>query len=164
MNRIAMLTVCFFITGAAMAGEPAVVRLSDPVVATDDYEDFGAAVDNSSDALALATVIDNAADYEGKTLLVTTRVSKVCRKKGCFFIAQDGKHLVRVAFLDYGFFVPTDISGKTVTLSGRLVRTERSEKEAAHYSEDAPGAGLASGTVYEIIADAVRVPKASAGG
>lgn len=164
MNRIAMLILSLFLAGAVTAGEPAVVRLSEPVVATEDYEDFGAPVDDGADALALGAVIDNAADYEGQTLLITTRVSKVCRKKGCFFIAQDGKHLVRVAFRDYGFFVPTDISGKTVTLSGQLVKKRRSEKEAAHYSEDAPGAGLSAGTVYEIIADAVRVPKSPAKG
>lgn len=164
MNKFAMLALGLLVGCAAVAGEPAVVRLSEPVAATDDYEDFGAAVDDNGDALALGAVIDNAADYEDKTLLITTRVSKVCKKKGCFFIAQDGGHVVRVAFKDYGFFVPTDISGKTVTLSGRLVRKQRSDKEAAHYSEDAPGADLSAGTVYEIIADAVRVPKAAATG
>ena len=162
MNKTAMLVMAMLVTGAVIAGEPAVVRLSEPVVATDDYEDFGAAVDDSTDALALADVIDNAADYEDETLLIETRVSKVCQKKGCFFIAQDGEHLVRVAFRDYGFFVPTDISGKTVTLSGRLVKKQRSDKEAAHYADDAPGANLSAGIVYEIIADAVRVPRAPA--
>ena len=58
--------------------------------------------------------------------------------------------------------MPTDISGKTVTLSGRLVKRQRSEKEAAHYADDAPGAELAAGPVYEIVADAVRVPKGPA--
>ena len=147
----------------ALAGE-GVIRLSEPVAETDSYEDFGAAVDDSSEALSLGDVVDNAGAYEDKTVLIKTRVSKVCQKKGCFFIAQDGDSLVRVAFKDYGFFVPTDISGKTVTLSGRLVKKKRSAEEAKHFSDDAPGADLSAGTVYEIIADAVRVPKTPADG
>ena len=66
MSRTAMLILSLFLAGAVMADEPAVVRLSEPVVATDDYEDFGAAVDDSSAALALSALVDNAADYEVK--------------------------------------------------------------------------------------------------
>ena len=98
MNKTVVLILSLLTASAGVAGEHAVVRLSEPVVATDSYEDFGAAIDDSADALALGAVIDNAADHENETLLIKTRVSKVCKKKGCFFIAQDGKHLVRVAF------------------------------------------------------------------
>ena len=160
MKKLALLAALLSLTTAFAAGD--VVSLSEPVAETDSYEDFGATIDDGVEALSLGAVVDNADTYADKTVIIKTRVSKVCQKKGCFFIAQDGDKLIRVAFKDYGFFVPTDISGKIVMLSGRLVRKEVSAEQAAHFSEDAPGADLPAGTVYEIIADAVRVPKAAA--
>ena len=135
-----------------------VVRLSEPVAETDSYEDFGAEIDNGAETLSLRAVVDDAETYANKTVVIKTRVSKVCRKKGCFFIAQDGDSLVRVAFKDYGFFVPTDISGKTVTLSGKLVKREVSAEEAAHFSEDAPGADLPAGTVLPLMSVGTKKP------
>lgn len=162
MKTLVLFAALLSLTTALADGN--VVRLSEPVAETDSYEDFGAEIDNGAETLSLRAVVDDAETYANKTVVIKTRVSKVCRKKGCFFIAQDGDSLVRVAFKDYGFFVPTDISGKTVTLSGKLVKREVSAEEAAHFSEDAPGADLPAGTVYEIIADAVRVPKSTSDG
>ena len=160
MRTLIMLAALLSLATAFAEGN--VVRLSEPVAETDRYEDFGASIDGDAKALSLGAVVDDAETYADKTVVIKTRVSKVCQKKGCFFIAQDGDSVVRVAFKDYGFFVPTDISGKTVTLSGKLVKREVSAEEAEHFSEDAPGADLKAGTVYEIIADAVRVPKTAA--
>ncbi|MDJ0758949.1 MAG: DUF4920 domain-containing protein [Woeseiaceae bacterium] len=162
MKTFVVFAALLSLATAFAAGD--VVRLSEPVAETDSYEDFGAKIDDSVEALSLSAVVGNAETYSDRTVVIKTRVSKVCQKKGCFFIAQDGGSVVRVAFKDYGFFVPTDISGKTVTLSGKLVKRELSAEEAEHYSEDAPGADLPAGTVYEIIADAVRVPKTAADG
>ncbi len=162
MKTVLTIAALLCLTTAFAADD--VIRLSEPVAETDSYEDFGAKIDDGAEALSLGIVVENAETYADKTVLITTRVSKVCQKKGCFFIAQDGDALVRVAFKDYGFFVPTDISGKTVTLTGKLVKREVSVEEATHFGEDAPGADLPAGNVYEIIADAVRVPKTAADG
>jgi hypothetical protein len=113
------------------------------------------------DPISLSTLVENHADYAGRSVAVETRVSQVCRKKGCFFIAQDGDTTVRVAFKDYSFFVPTDISGRRVTLVGALKRVELSEEQAAHLEQDLQSADVdvVPGPQFEIVASAVRVPK-----
>jgi len=68
---------------------------------------------------------------------------------------------MRISFKDYGFFVPTDISGKRVTFTGEVVAREVTVDEAAHYAEDlgATDSAVAPGKVYEIVATSVRVPR-----
>jgi hypothetical protein len=146
----------------AWAGdEPQVVRLSDPVEVTDTHETFGAALPTAAEPVTLSAVVAHHEDYAGKSVMVAARVSKVCQKKGCFFIAKDGATTVRVSFKDYSFFVPTDISGKQVTLVGELRQVELSAEQAAHFADDigSTDAGVAPGLQFEIVASAVRVPK-----
>ena len=54
---------------------------------------------------------------------------------------------------------PTDTGGKTVTVTGTFIERELSEKQAAHFREDAGTDTLQAGKVYEIVADAVSIPK-----
>lgn len=154
-------TLVLFSNGSAHAEEAsAVIRLSEPVESTPDHETFGTALDESLTDVALATLIESADSYLGEPVLVTARVSQVCRKKGCFFIAQDGADMLRVSFRDYGFFVPTDISGRHVTMAGELIRREISDEQAEHMSEDIGDAdAIRAGVVYEIVATSVRVPR-----
>ena len=161
MNTIRFgMLVAIACCSTALAGDPGVIRLSEPVEATDEYETFGAPLP-AADAMSLAAVIEDADRYADADVQITTRVKQVCQKKGCFFVAQDGPHIARVSFKDYGFFVPTDISGRTVTLHGVLKRKEITEAQAKHFSEDAgrPGA-FKAGPQYEIVAVSVRVPRA----
>ncbi len=137
------------------------VRLSEPVAVTAEHETFGALLPEGVAATSLASVMDSPEDHVGSTVVVNTRVDKVCQKKGCFFIAQDGESMVRVSFVDYSFFVPTDIAGKQVTLAGELKPRDLTEAEAAHYREDVggPSGGMEAGLVYEIVATSVQVPR-----
>lgn len=146
----------------AWAGDdPKVIRLSEPVEATETYETFGAAMPATVDPVALSTLVANHQNYANESVVVEARVAKVCQKKGCFFIAKDGATTVRVSFKDYGFFVPTDISGRDVILVGELRQVELSEEQAAHLEEDMGSASVAvaPGPQFEIVASAVRVPK-----
>ncbi|MEM1175675.1 MAG: DUF4920 domain-containing protein [Pseudomonadota bacterium] len=158
MTRWILIALC--LSASAATADPAVVRLSDPVTVTDQYETFGQALVVDSEIRGLADVMSNAESLTDQRLLIETRVSQVCQKKGCFFIATDGDTVVRVSFRNYGFFVPTDIGSKTVLLEGSLTKVERSPEQAAHLKEDARSddASLDAGVVYEIVADAVRVP------
>ena len=98
--------------------------------------------------------------YVGEPVLITARVSQVCQRKGCFFIAQEGPAVLRVSFADYSFFVPTDISGRRVTMAGELVRREITTEQAEHMNSDLGGsAPIEAGVVYEIVAISVRVPR-----
>ena len=146
----------FLFSHAALAD---VTRLSEPVEVTDDAEVFGAPLDANARSASLETLLDNPADYLDTAVRVEARISQVCQKKGCFMIATAGDRAVRISFKDYAFFVPTDTSGKTVTLTGTLVERELSEKQAAHFREDAGSDTIQAGRVYEIVANAVSIPR-----
>ncbi len=96
----------------------------------------------------------------GKAISGEARVTKVWQKKSCLFIAQQDKHILRVSFRDYGFFIPTDSNGKTVTLAGELVQKRLSSEQVAHFKADLKSdtAMLTPGVVYEIVADSVKIP------
>jgi hypothetical protein len=154
--------ILLIVTGSGQAAEEAkVIRLSEPVEQTADSETFGELLDESVPMVALEELANDGGDYIGQPIRVIARVSEVCQKKGCFFIAQEGSSVMRISFKDYGFFVPTDISGKRVTFTGEVVAREVTVDEAAHYAEDlgAADSPVEPGKVYEIVATSVRVPR-----
>ena len=160
MKNIYLLVLFLFsIVAPAFAGEA--IRLSQPVAADEATETFGAPIDDSHPAARLGDLVAAPDAWLGKPVQVKARVSEVCQKKGCFFIASDAGTTLRVSFVDYSFFVPTDAGGKRVTLVGELVRVERSDAEAAHLADDLgeTSASISAGPVYEIVASAVRIPR-----
>ena len=159
--RIALLTAWLAASAPFAAADERVIRLSEPVEATADAEVFGAPIDTAATEVALADLLEDAEQYVGKPILTSARVSQVCQKKGCFFIAKDGATTVRVSFKDYGFFVPTDSAGKHVTLSGELVEKRMSEDQLEHFAADleVDRDEVADWPVYEIVASAVRIPR-----
>ena len=156
---IGCLLMALVLGGGPAAAETPVVRLSEPVVATDEFEDFGAPLPAQPRARRLVDVLADTSLTAGVAVTVTARIDRVCQKKGCFFIAQDGPAMARVEFKDYGFFVPTDSAGKTVTLIGEVRRQTLSAERAAHLDADSGGEGLHQpGTETVLIASAVRIP------
>lgn len=163
MTRLARLMLCLALAPVALAaaGDESAVRLSEPVTVTGEYEEFGAPVVSAESAMPLGELVDAGEEYLGREITLTTRIAKVCRKKGCFFIARDGNAVARITFKDYGFFIPTDSAGKEVLLNGTFERREITDAQAKHYRKDlgeAPG-GAAGGSEYHIVATAVRIPK-----
>lgn len=154
---IVLLTAPF----AAMSEEEKVLRLSEPTAVTDTHEIFGAPLPESGEFVSIETLVENADVYDGKDVLVTTRIAKVCQTKGCFFLAQAGVETVRISFEDYGFFIPTDSGGKTVTLAGTFERKPLSPEEAVHYAEDAgePVPETIPAYQYTIVATGVSIPR-----
>ena len=161
MKYLAVIAGLLAANVSLAAEDPEVLRLSEPVAQTADSETFGAVLDETVPEVALEQLVSDSQRYEGSPVRLAARVSRVCRKKGCFFIAQDGNAYMRVSFKDYGFFVPTDISGRRVTLIGEVVGREMTPEEALHYAEDLGGKSEAikAGMVYEIVATSVRVAK-----
>jgi len=161
--QCSIIAMALVVSGASLAAEDSkVIRLSEPVEQTAETESFGAPLDESVQAVSLEVLASDGGAYVGQSVRVVARVAQVCQSKGCFFIAQEGSSVVRISFKDYGFFVPTDISGKRVTFVGEVVARERTAEEAAHYAEDlgAEAASVEPGEVYEIVATSVRVPRA----
>ncbi len=160
-TSLAVALAMAMIGGLASAGEQArtVVRLSEPVEVTAESETFGSPLPREGEVLRLATVLADGTQFLGRSIKLTARVSQVCQMKGCFFIATDGDYTARVSFRDYSFFVPSDISGRDVTLMGQLMTREVSVEQAEHYNADMNDSGaLQPGQQYEIVATSVRVP------
>ena len=154
---VALLTMPAF----AAAEETKVLRLSEPVEVSDTHEVFGAPLPEKDEFVTIETLVEKSEVYDGKNVLVTTRIARVCQKKGCFFLAQAGAETVRISFQDYGFFIPTDSGGKTVTLAGTFERKPLSREEAVHYAEDAgePVPETIPAYQYTIVATGVSIPR-----
>jgi hypothetical protein len=92
-------------------------------------------------AQGAVTVTELNKSMEGKTELqakVEGVVLEVCQTKGCWMTMENGDGTkMRVTFKDYGFFVPKDISGKTVVIEGIAKVTTTTVEELRHYAEDA---------------------------
>lgn len=86
-------------------------------------------------AAQLASNMGNKTETKAK---VEGTVESVCQMKGCWVKLKtaDGQTM-RVTFKDYGFFVPKDISGKTVVIEGVAKQTTTPVSELRHYAEDA---------------------------
>lgn len=164
--------VLFSVSGSALAlsGKPAsdeaeadTIRLSEPVAQDAISETFGSVLDESLRKVSLVDVATQSKKYVGKPFQVETKIAKVCQKKGCFFIAQQQEHVIRVSFRDYSFFIPTDAGGKTVILTGELIQKELSPAQAEHFKQDlkTDSDAVKAGVVYEIVADSVKIPRAS---
>ncbi|MEM1082344.1 MAG: DUF4920 domain-containing protein, partial [Pseudomonadota bacterium] len=134
MRRI-MLALLLLLTSPLVTAEDG-IRLSEPVVVTDQYEVFGARLPEGAVPVSLSTVIAESEPQAEQQVVIETEIVQVCQMKGCFFIARDGDAVARVKFKDYGFFVPTDAAGKTVILVGTLDKVRISADLAAHYAED----------------------------
>ena len=136
-----------------------VIRLSEPVSQDEFSETFGQPLASDLPVVNLASLLTS--PEKPPRFQLTVRISKVCKKKGCFFIAQEGEHTVRVSFRDYSFFVPTDSNGKIVTVAGGLITKQLSDKQAEHFSQDIGEKGaFKPGVTFEIVADSVKIPKA----
>lgn len=66
------------------------------------------------------------------------KASAVCQARGCWLTlpTADGRQM-RVRFKDYAFFVPKDLSGHTVVVSGWAHRSTVSAADQQHYLRDA---------------------------
>jgi hypothetical protein len=96
---------------------------------------WGEPIDADS-PLTVAELLDRAAELDGQELAVAGTVTEVCQSKGCWMLLTDGDREMRVKFVDYGFFVPMDLTGE-VLIEGTFSVETVSVKDARHYLEDA---------------------------
>jgi hypothetical protein len=154
----------FIVIGIApgiFAAESEVKRLSEPVEVTANYEVFGSTLPETGTPVSLGDLMNDSQKYLDREVLVATRIAKVCQKKGCFFVAQEGPSMARVSFKDYGFFIPTDSGGKNVVLLGTFSRKSVSKEQAEHYAADLgeKAASTPEKFEYSIVASAVKIPR-----
>lgn len=106
--------------------------------ASSDGKHFGKTID-AANATPLADML--AQMEQGKKVemnaKVTGKVLEVCQKKGCWMTLDRGDGTdMRVTFKDYGFFMPKDISGRTVVIEGLAQVDTTSVDDLRHYAED----------------------------
>ncbi|WP_100642716.1 DUF4920 domain-containing protein [Alteromonas facilis] len=154
--RLIMIGLLVSISASAFAAN--VVRLSEPVAVFEDSEVFGSVIDPTIPQVTLAELLEQPERHQ-QAFRLTTTVTQVCQKKGCFFITQLGEQTLRIAFKDYAFFIPSDSTGKQVTLVGELIKKPLSEEQAAHFNADmGPNeTAMVAGEQYEILASGVQI-------
>lgn len=105
-----------------------------------DFENFGN--DLSPDgAISYEQFLLKMADSDSMSVKIEATVSEVCQMKGCWMalssVEPTNNTQVMVRFKDYAFFVPKDISGRTVIIEGMAYRETTPVDELRHYAEDA---------------------------
>ena len=137
----------------------------DPLGNQTRYQTFGAPARLEGKLLSLLEAIQSS--NRGESIRVQAQVSSVCQVKGCWIVLTDGERTVRVTFKDYGFFVPKDISGRTVIVEGVISEKILSQELARHYAEDAGKSQeeiekiVGDQKEYTMIAETVLVPQST---
>ena len=105
---------------------------------TGETKHFGGAF-TLDESVSLGAVLADSAKYSGKTVKLRGHISKVCKKKGCWFTVTtkaEDTTFVRITMKDYGFFVPLDCDGKTAVIEGVFTEREVAESMRKHLAKD----------------------------
>ncbi|MGB1207513.1 MAG: DUF4920 domain-containing protein [Chitinophagales bacterium] len=103
---------------------------------TQDANQFGEKI-GINNAFTVNELTEKMAGKAKMNAKVEGEVTAVCQKKGCWMmLKQDYGDDMRVTFKDYGFFMPLDISGKTIVAEGQAVADTTSVDMLRHYAED----------------------------
>ncbi len=103
-----------------------------------DGKHFGATIDEEG-AIEYTALAAKMAGQDSVDVKVVGTVESVCQAKGCWMnitAGNEGTEDMFVKFKDYGFFMPKDIAGRRVVMSGKAYREETSVDELRHYAED----------------------------
>ena len=93
---------------------------------------------NTKNAIPAAELPRLLGSQDSVAVKVTGQVQQVCQVKGCWMdVKLADNSVMKVRFKDYGFFVPKDLAGKTVTINGMAYNKTVSVAEQQHYAQDA---------------------------
>lgn len=160
-NVISLVILCALYAFLQPFAQAQTIRLSEPVTTNELTETFGTQLNTQLPKVTMVELLKTPSDYVGAQFQLETKIAKVCQKKGCFFIAQQNEHTLRVSFKDYGFFIPTNSSGKTVVMNGELIQKQMSDEQAEHFNSDLQSKTVIKpGIVYEIVATSIMIPLA----
>ncbi|SFP84301.1 DUF4920 domain-containing protein [Hymenobacter arizonensis] len=98
---------------------------------------YGAAI-TPAGALPMSALSTALGDRDSAQVKLMGKAKAVCQAKGCWMTltTADGKEM-RVRFKDYAFFVPKDLSGRNVVVSGWAHRSTVTAADQQHYLRDA---------------------------
>ncbi len=101
-------------------------------------DEFGEGV-RMREVTPIKEILKSPESFAGKTILLSGRISDVCQRKGCWTVLSDGDLTMRVRFKDYGFFLPTDSSGRQAFVEGVVKVQTLSQSDARHYESESVG-------------------------
>lgn len=100
-------------------------------------DSFGKKIDDKK-AISATSLPAKMGNEDKMNAKVTGTVESVCQVKGCWMkVKLDNGETMRVMFKDYGFFVPKDLSGKTVVFEGEAQKKLVPVEHLQHYAQDA---------------------------
>lgn len=105
---------------------------------TANYKYFGETI-SPKGAITYEKLLTKMSKAESVDAKVIGTVESVCQVKGCWVnivSADTSKEEMFVKFVDYGFFMPLDCSGKQVIMEGQAFRETTSVADLRHYAED----------------------------
>lgn len=86
----------------------------------------------------LSVLFDKLDEGDTTEVIFSTNIQAVCQKKGCWMdVDISNDEVVRVTFLDYGFFVPLNAGGSEAIIKGKAFWKSETLAEKRHYAEDA---------------------------
>ncbi|MCF2487080.1 DUF4920 domain-containing protein [Dyadobacter sp. CY347] len=93
---------------------------------------------NENKVIEASALPEKMGDKTEMAAKVSGQVESVCQVKGCWMAVKlDNGETMRVMFKDYAFFVPKDISGKTVIFEGQAQKKTIPVEHLQHYAKDA---------------------------
>ncbi len=104
--------------------------------AQDKAEVFGKGVAGST-LTAVSTILSNAKDFVGKTVVVEGKIVDVCPKRGCWMDLSSDKAFekIRIKVTDGEIVFPLTAKGKTARAEGVVEGIEMSKEDALKYYE-----------------------------
>lgn len=135
---LATMVACQSNTSGDSKADAANIEQSVADSAAVDTSHFGEMVDQSG-AISFEEMLTQLEGKDSLEVKVTGMVEGVCQAKGCWMniaSATPGLDTMFVKFVDYGFFVPKHIAGRTVVMEGKVYREVTSVDELRHYAED----------------------------
>lgn len=91
-----------------------------------------------TETVTAAQIAELMNDSSANEFIVEGKIEECCQKKGCWMKVDmgDGESM-RVSFKDYGFFVPLDAAGKSMTMKGVATYDTIDVDFLKHLAEDA---------------------------
>jgi hypothetical protein len=133
-------------------------------VQTASYTQVGPIKPDANTAVSVTEALGKAKELGDKTITMKGEVTAVCQKKGCWMsLKNDTGEALRIRFKDYGFFVPKDISGRNVVLSGKFATDTLTVDMQKHLAEEEGkpkadvGAIKETKYTYSVVADGVLI-------
>ncbi|SMC00157.1 hypothetical protein SAMN00120144_2548 [Hymenobacter roseosalivarius DSM 11622] len=123
--------------GKIAASTPDATQKMPPSGAGAEGKTYGAPI-TAANAVPVAQLNQVLGTKDSAQVKLVGKATEVCQAKGCWMtIATADGQQMRVRFKDYGFFIPKDISGKTVVINGWAHRETVPISDLRHYATDA---------------------------